>query len=161
MSQQWKTVPEGVCRRQQADRRQANFRSMCYALFKSRRKGQRRTDDEVNCYTDYYDHYTVGVVLLLMVLCVLDAYFTLLLLQYGSIELNPVLAWAINKHALFFFLLKYTVTGLSVVVAAMHKNFRMFGLKGSHFLLITVVGYAILLKYQLSMLLPIWLNHSF
>lgn len=158
MSEQYGVLYPGA-RRQGADRRQANLRSLIYALFMGRRHGQRRTNEDVISYIDYYGHFTFAVALTLMLFCIADAYFTLQLLRYGSTELNPILAWALQKHALYFFLLKYTVTAFSVVVAVMHQNFRLFGLKGLHFLLGGLVGYACLIAYQLSMLLPFWLYY--
>lgn len=157
MPERCKVFPD-TCRRQRSDRRQPNLRSLFYALIMSRRQTLRRADESAISYVDRYDHFTFVAALLLMLLCIADAYFTLMLLQLGSEELNPILAWALNKHVLFFFLLKYTVTSLCVVVAVMHRHFRVFGLKGIHFLLISIVGYACLIQYQLSMLLPVWLH---
>jgi hypothetical protein len=158
MPERYQSLPD-ACRRQRVERRQPNLRSLFYALFMSRRQGQRREGEEVASYIDHYGLYTFGAALTLMLLCITDAYLTLLLMQYGSVELNPILAWAMHKHVLFFFLLKYMVTGLCVVVAVMHKHFRVFGMKGSNFLLLCLVGYACLIQYQLSMLLPVLLNH--
>jgi len=131
------------------------MRSLVYALFMSRRQSQRRSDEAVCYYSDQYGPYMLTAALLLMLLCVLDAYFTLLLIQYGSTELNPILAWALNKHVMFFFILKYTLTALCVLVAVVHKQFRVFGLKGYQVLIISILAYGILIQYQLSMLLPI------
>jgi hypothetical protein len=154
MSEQLEVLDDGR-RRQRVERRQPNLRSMFYALFKSRRKTTRRSNEAVCYYCDDYGPHVFATALLLMVLCVLDSYFTLLLLQYGSTELNPILAWALNKHVMFFFILKYSLTSVCVVVAVMHKNFRVFGINGFQLLLACIVGYAILIDYQLHMLLPI------
>ncbi|MEJ2439860.1 MAG: DUF5658 family protein, partial [Gammaproteobacteria bacterium] len=91
---------------------------------------------------------------------VLDAGFTLLLIQHGSVELNPFLSWFLHKHVLLFFLVKYFLTSLCVILTVMHGQFRIFGVKGIHFLTGSVVVYTFLIQYQLSMLLPFWLNHS-
>lgn len=146
------------CRRCHGDRRQANLRSFAYALFKSRRQVRRRENESSESYIDRYDAATFLFALLFMLLCIVDAYLTLLLIQHGSIELNPFLAWALSQHAQFFFLIKYVITGLCVVVTVMHRQFRMFGIRGIHFLLAGTVAYIILIEYQLSMLLPFWLN---
>jgi hypothetical protein len=144
-----------VCRRQFSERRQANLRSMFYALFMSRRRVHRRSDCVLNYYCDSYGPYVFGAAVLMMLLCILDSYFTLLLLQYGSSELNPILAWALKQHVLFFFLFKYSVTAVCVIVAVMHKQFRIYGLKGYHILLLCLISYAALIYYQLVMLSPI------
>ncbi len=154
MSEQLEVLA-GERRCHQVERRQANFRSMVYALFMSRRKTQRRSNEAVCCYRDQYGPYMLTAALLLMLLCVLDSYFTLILIQYGASELNPLLAWALNKHVMFFFILKYVLTALCVLVAVVHKQFQVFGLKGYQVLIICILGYGILIQYQLSMLLPL------
>jgi hypothetical protein len=147
-------VFDGECRRQFVERRQANFRSMLYALIRARRKNDRRFASSTSIYySDNYGPYVTGGAVLLMLLCILDAYFTLMLLPYGSTELNPILAWALEQHVLLFFLIKYTVTAVSVVFTVVHKHFKVLGINGHHFLLGYLVGYAVLIQYQVSMLM--------
>jgi len=141
-------------RRELVDRRQSNFRSLCYALVKSRRRAQRRNGSAVT-YDDYYEPSLLLLALSLMLLCILDAYFTLLLLQFGSTELNPLLAWALSEHVMLFFILKYGMTAACVILTVVHRNFRMFGLRGTHILLACLIIYLCLIQYQLSMLFPV------
>lgn len=148
-------IAGGECRRQQVERRQANLRSLVYALFMSRRRSHRRDTAPVLYYSDYYGPYILGAALLMMLLCICDAYFTLMLLPYGSTELNPILGWALKQHVLLFFLLKYTVTAVSVVLTVMHKHFRVFGIHGHQILLGCLVGYGILIHYQVIMLMQV------
>ena len=147
-----------VCRRQQVERRQVNMRSMFYALFMSRRRSHRRASESVSYYCDQYGPYVFAAALLLMLMCILDSYFTLILIQHGSTELNPILAWALEKHVFVFFLLKYTITALCVIITVVHKHFQVFSvvrLKGAHFLFACLLGYGVLIQYQLTMLIPI------
>lgn len=145
----------GECRRQYVERRQANFRSLMYALFMSRRRSHRRDAYPSLYYSDNYGPYILSAALLLMLLCILDSYFTLMLLPYGSTELNPILAWALEQHVMLFFLLKYTVTAASVVLTVMHKHFRVFGIHGHHILVGCLIGYGILIQYQVIMLMQV------
>lgn len=140
-------------RREFSERRQSNLRSFFYALFKSRRRVQRRNEAAIT-YNDYYEPVLLFLALALMLLCVLDAYFTLMLLQLGSTELNPIMAWALHKHVMLFFILKYSITAGCVVLTVIHRNFRLFGLRGIHFMLGFLVIYICLIQYQLSMLFP-------
>jgi len=142
-------------RRHLVERRQANIRSLCYALFMSRRRGDRRNEATISYYNDYYEPALLFVALALMILCVADAYLTLLLLQHGSVELNPFMAWALGRHVMLFFLLKYSITAICVVLTVMHRQFRVFGLRGIHVLLICLAAYVFLIQYELAMLLPI------
>jgi hypothetical protein len=145
----------GESRRQQIDRRQANLRSLLYALVMSRRRSQRRAVEYTNGYSDYYGHNLLIAALLVMLLCIGDTYFTLVLISYGSTELNPVLAWLLNQHVLWFYGVKYLITAVCVCVMVMHKRFRVFGMKGSHVLLGAIVCYGLLIYYQVHMLLPV------
>lgn len=140
-------------RREYDERRQSNLRSLFYALFKSRRRLQRRNEAAIT-YNDYYEPVLLLLALALMLLCVLDAYFTLILIQLGSTELNPIMAWALNQHVMVFFLLKYGITAGCVVLTVIHRNFRIFGLRGIHFMVGFLVVYICLIQYQLSMLFP-------
>jgi len=144
-----------TCRRQQVERRQVNLRSMFYALFMSRRQIQRRAGCAVYCYSDHYDLATFSAAMVMILLCVFDAYFTLRLIRYGSTELNPILAWALNKHVLLFFIVKYTITAACVVVAVMHRQFRVFGMTGFQILLACLVVYGVIVNYELGMLVSV------
>jgi hypothetical protein len=77
------------------------------------------------------------------------------LIRYGSMELNPILAWALNKNALVFFILKYTITAMCMLVTVMHRQFRVFGVTGFQILLAFLVSYGVIVNYELSMMLPI------
>jgi hypothetical protein len=148
-------VLAGSCRRQQVERRQANLRSMFYALFMSRRQLQRRAGFPADYYSDRYDLYTFCAAIVMTLLCVFDAFLSLELIRYGSMELNPILAWALNKNALVFFILKYTITAMCMLVTVMHRQFRVFGVTGFQILLAFLVSYGVIVNYELSMMLPI------
>ena len=138
------------------DRRQANLRSMLYALVMTRRQSHRRDGHAMTYYSDNYGPYTLTIALLVMLLSIVDTYFTLILIGHGSSELNPILAWALDQHVFLFFLLKYSVTATCVVLTVMHKQFQVFGFKGIYILLGCLVCYALLVQYQLSMLINIY-----
>jgi hypothetical protein len=93
--------------------------------------------------------------LTIMALCIADVYFTLLLIEHGSRELNPLLAWALEKDAMLFYVLKYSITALSVFLIVQHRHFVVYGIKGYNFLFIVLAGYVMLISYQLSMLVHI------
>ena len=143
-------------RRVQRERRQANLRSGFYALVMRRRKGDRRRGhSNENIYIDVYGPKIMLGALLVMILCVLDAFFTLLLLERGSSELNPFLAWMLEIDVMWFYSSKYVITAICVLWVVIHKQFNVFGIKGRHVMLGTIVTYMTLITYQLSMLLEV------
>lgn len=142
------------CRRVRVERRQANFRSCLYALFMNRRKGDRRSDhDDENTYIDVYGPKIMAGAIIVMVFCVLDAFFTLLLLERGAEELNPFLAWMLEIDVMWFYVSKYLITAICVFWLVIHKHFDFFGIKGRHVMVGAILSYMLLITYQISMLL--------
>ena len=145
---------ENSCRRNRADRRQAQWRSFAYSLVMHRRTGDRRADfNDAPAYVDVYGPKIFLGAMLMMLLCVLDAFFTLQLIQHGSKELNPFLAMLLEKDEGWFFVSKYLITAFCVFWLVIHKKFTFFGIKGRNLLSMAVMLYGILISYQLLMLL--------
>jgi hypothetical protein len=66
----------------------------------------------------------------------------------------------IRKDAQLFFLVKFAITALGVVFVVMHKNFRLLNfLSGYHVLFLSFSLYALLIGYELSMLLHLDFFH--
>lgn len=144
------------CRRVRTDRRQAVWRSFAYSLVMNRRAGDRRAEhQDTPAYVDIYGPKIFTGALLLILLSVLDAFFTLELIKHGSSELNPFLAMMLEKDVMWFFATKYLITAFSVFWLVTHKKFTFFGIKGRHLLLFAVAMYGILVTYQLSMLIQL------
>jgi len=148
------TSQEIGCQRVRVERRQANLRSCFYALFMNRRKGERRTGhSNENTYVDVYGPKILLGAIAVMIFCVLDAFFTLILLERGASELNPFLAWMLEIDVMWFYTSKYVITAVCVVWIVIHKQFDFFGLKGRHVMVGAVLSYMVLITYQVSMLL--------
>ncbi len=144
------------CRRTRTDRRQAVWRSFAYSLVKNRRAGDRRAEhQDAPAYVDVYGQKIFIGALLLVLFSVLDAFFTLQLIQHGSSELNPFLAMMLEKDVMWFFASKYLISALCVFWLVSHKKFTFFGIKGRHLLLFAVAMYGLLVAYQLSMLIQL------
>jgi hypothetical protein len=87
-----------------------------------------------------------------MLLSCMDAILTVHLLQHGSIELNPLMAALIDTNVHFFVAIKMALTGVAVILLAIHSNFRIFQtlrielfLYASFFLYLGLTLYEILL----------------
>ena len=78
---------------------------------------------------------------------------TLNLLRRGASEINPFMAWLLSiNHDLFFFT-KLALTAMGVIILVAYKNFRLFNyVKAGHVLYAFLVGYALLVKYELTLL---------
>lgn len=95
-----------------------------YTLFGGRRAGDRRGGESTNIYVDRYGAGLVAVMVAIAVLCALDAVLTLLYLQKGGTEANPVMAEVIEWGPRIFIVVKCGITNLGLLVLCLHKNFR-------------------------------------
>jgi len=54
-----------------------------------------------------------------------DSYFTLILINQGAVEINPVMRFALRFGTYPFFFIKYFLTIVSVIILLIHKNFSI------------------------------------
>lgn len=111
-------------RRGGPDRRQRPTPILSRYTFFGRRGAFRRDVEGGNAYVDRYSTWMMAALVAIMVLCVLDALFTLLYLQRGGTELNPIMAAAIGMGVIPFLAIKNGLTILGVLFLCLHKNFR-------------------------------------
>ena len=145
--------PEAFACNRVDDRRRNNARAAFYTLFMKRR-AQVRRDSETGIYVDVHErklfYFAFGAILL----CAADAFFTMNLINFhGSWEMNPVMDYFLQKDITLFFYVKFCLTSLGIVFLLMHKNFTLFNLfTGKQLLLLSFYMYAILVSYELYML---------
>lgn len=138
--------PDLSCeRRRGGDRRRRPTPFLSRHTLFGRRRGGRRDGEDVNVYVDRYDALLLGAVVAILGLNVLDAYFTLLHLNRGGTELNPLVAELIDCGPLAMVSVKTAVTALCLAFLVMHQTFvfvrRIIGL--------VLVFYGLLLLYHL------------
>jgi len=139
------------CRR----RRFSSFINFRHMGIGGRRIMARRKGEKTNCYVDqYHDPMLFFVVLSIIIMSVLDAYFTILLLENGNVvEANPLMAALIEKGSLYFFTVKYILTALSLILLVVHKNFSLFGsFRTTHVIFLIFGCFVVLNTYQIYLL---------
>jgi len=111
------------------------------ALFnpRGRRRGFRRDGEGDNQYVDRLAAKTVLVAIIVVVLSCLDALFTLIHLENGGAEANPIMEAALLESVHAFLLIKAALTVLGVGVLAAHQNFRV-GARAMFFILWGYIG---------------------
>ncbi|MCG3135611.1 MAG: hypothetical protein HMLKMBBP_03332 [Planctomycetes bacterium] len=120
-------APESAPRtdRRTGDRRRGGTRLFSrYTLFGGRRVGDRRDPRGYQGYVDLYEPWVGAMMVAVGLLCALDAVFTLLYLQKGGSEANPVMDALIRQGPVTFVLVKCAVTNAGLLVLVLHKNFR-------------------------------------
>ena len=130
-------------RRSQPDRRQRPTTWWTSLRFHGRRHGARRSGEGHNTYVDRPRRRVTVLVCIITVFSVLDALFTLLYINRGGGEANPVMVFAIQLGPTMFLLIKMGLTGLGVTILALHQNFRagLRGLYGISCLYLLLLGY--------------------
>lgn len=91
----------------------------------NRRKGGRRAGEIRNTFVDRFTGWDMSLLVLILVLNILDAFFTLQWIQKGGAEANPFMAYMLELGDGFFLAQKCFVVGIWLIVLTVHKNFRL------------------------------------
>ncbi len=150
-----KRPPENSCQRQGRERRQAYLRSMLYAFCCRQRRDIRRQEDQAgNFYMDHHAPHLLLAALTVLLLSLADSILTIRILEKGGQEINPLMRFCIECNFTLFFIGKFLLTLVSVVLIIVHDRFQIFRrIRGSHIL------YTILLCYTLLICYEAWLLH--
>ena len=118
-----------------------------YIFFGRRETLRRRTEQVKGGYIDRYSPGTLFLVILILGLNLLDAWFTMMILEPRGVELNPVVAAVMTVHGSNFWIWKFSIVSLSLVLLCLHSKFGRIKalLLGICALYIVVVGYEIVL----------------
>lgn len=127
----------GASLSRKADRRHRPTRPWIGLRGPRRRSGGRRTSDQTG-YVDRYSRYDVALLLAVFLMNVGDAFFTMLWLDRGGQEANPVMNFILDIGPTAFLIQKCIVVGAWLLVLLVHKNFR-FARTGLHISLLAYV----------------------
>lgn len=110
-----------------------------------RRGGPRRDEEAEGSFVDVYDSRVLFALLWVALMNAGDSFFTLVHLQNGGTEVNPVAGLLLETGRTGFVVLKSTVIATALCVLCIHKNFHLarFGLWTA------AVAYTLLFGYHL------------
>jgi hypothetical protein len=143
--------------RRRIDRRTNNKARLKYLLFNGRRERSRRDEDRGKAFIfDRYNQKLFLAITVILVLSILDAALTLVVIQRGATELNPVMAYFLEHGTLTFIVAKYVLTSIGVLILLIFKNVFLTKLKiYTHSLFpcvivvfITVIAWELILIYS-------------
>ena len=146
---------EESCRRSiKLDRRKDHLRAMHYSFTRKRRKGPRRhIEIHHEHYVDLHEPILFFITIGILVLCVVDAFFTLTILGRGGEEVNPFMKVLLERDVLLFFVVKFVLTSVFLIFTVIHKRFRLFNRISGYQILYTVFGlYIALVIYEIYLL---------
>ena len=113
----------GAENRRGRDRRTNHKMRLKYILFNGRRERIRRDEDRERVFIfDRYNPKLFAAITAILMLSIFDALFTLILIENGSSELNPVMAYFLQHGLLSFIVAKYFLTSVGVVILLIFKN---------------------------------------
>jgi hypothetical protein len=112
--------PVAVERRSGKDRRAKRFGDIRWFLKTGRRRHIRRQADRRKLLLlDYYPPQLFYILILILFLSVIDAYFTLWLIDAGAIEINPVMDYYLSMGPKIFLAVKYLMTAAAVTIVVL------------------------------------------
>ena len=135
-------------RRVLRDRRKQPTPIISRYTFGGRRKLFRRKEDQQK--GGYVDHYNAGLLFLLILLVALnalDTLFTMMILDHGGKELNPLVRSAIEIYGDQFWIWKFTLVSVNTILLCLNS---MFGyvqkiIMGICLIYVAIVAYEIVL----------------
>jgi hypothetical protein len=140
-------------RRSFRDRRMQPTPLFSRYTFWGRRKMLRRKEDrEKGGYVDRYGPSLLFFLILIVGLNVLDSFFTMIILECGGREVNPIVCSAIEVYGDQFWVWKYMLVSANLILLCLHSRFRYVSriILWITLLFLGVIFYeVILLKYHI------------
>lgn len=122
-----------------------------------RRKNIRRKGDRGKLiFLDNYGPRLFITLLLLLILSISDAYLTLILIKTcGATELNPIMAFYLEKGSITFFLQKFLFTSLAVFIFCLFNHSVVVKIS----LALAIILYLGIVYYEVSILNKFFLQY--
>ena len=140
-------IPE---QRAAVDRRSFSWRTVVYGFTLSRRHAHRRVDDTEVIFLDWHHPWLFFLATGTMLLSCADAFLTLLLLDRGMIEANPVMRSVMAHGAFAFTSTKLAMTAFGIFVLVFLAKARFLNRCRTGLFLTTFFSmYACLVCYEL------------
>ncbi len=141
-------------RREDRDRRSRHWWSVFYGSFNPRRRRPSRRLADSNYHSiDWHASHLLAVAIVILLLSMGDAGLTLVLLEAGAEEANPVMALVVGGDAMLFAVLKMAMTGVSVILMVYLARYRfMRRVRVELALYGILLAYSGLIGYELSMI---------
>lgn len=104
-------------------RRQPTPRLSRWSFVGGRRRAARRAGEKAGSFVDVYEPSLLALVLWIALLNLFDTYFTIVHLQRGGVEFNPVAEQMLLSGRTSFVVTKGVVIGVALLVLTVHKNY--------------------------------------
>jgi len=140
--------------RAECDRRNFGWRTVFFGFLRSRRRQLRRDADADIIFMDWHHPWLFFLAVGTMLLSCSDAFLTLMLLDRGMIEANPVMAALLSQGTAVFAATKMALTGFGILTLVYLAKTRFLDrFRTGLFLTTFFAGYACLVCYEIVSLL--------
>lgn len=119
-----------------------------YTFLGRRRRLRRKPDQEKGGYLDRYSPALFFLIVLILILNIFDSLFTMIILDLGGREFNPILQSIIALHGDKFWIWKFLMVSGSLVLLCLHRGFKLF--RGTIILISSI--YLIIVLYQVYLI---------
>ena len=116
-------------------------------MFGGQRCDVRRFDEREGTFVDRYTAGLVAAVAWVAMMNLGDTFFTLVHLQSGGVEVNPVADQLLRTGRFGFVFTKSVLVGVALIVLALHKNFWLARMG----LWVAALAYTVLNVYHLTL----------
>jgi Domain of unknown function (DUF5658) len=120
-------APEAAADRRHSDRRQRTLRALLQGNFRPRRLGPRRTGERGFTVVDWHHPQWLAIGVLIVLFSCSDALLTLMLVEQGAYEVNPLMRPLVGGSSLTFAVVKICCTAAGVVLLTQLARLRAFG----------------------------------
>lgn len=139
--------------RRGVDRRHHVLRALLYGSFNPRRRTPRRQRDGAVGGVDWHHPQWLAIAILILMFSFADALLTLMLIEQGAYEANPLMAPLVLGSAAAFGAVKIGLTATGVLLLTQLARLRTFGnLPVGVFLYIVLAVYGALIAYEYRLL---------
>jgi hypothetical protein len=108
------------------DRRRHPTHGLSKFILRGQRRSFRRKEDQGT--GGYVDRYGPGLLVLLVLISglnVLDAFLTMIVLEDGGLEMNPVVRSVIHLYGDRFWVWKFVMVSVPLILLCLHSKFRL------------------------------------
>jgi hypothetical protein len=136
-------------------RRKNSHKIISKYLLTGRRGLPRRKEDRQSPQViDRYSARLLAIITGILSLSILDAFFTLILIESGAKELNPILAYFLGVSPWHFIWTKYMLTSISVIIVLLCKDFYLFKtrVKARVVFFLLPIPFIIVIPWQLGLI---------
>ena len=122
----FQSMDDRVSKRITKDRRKQPTPGLSrYTFFGRRKMIRRKSDRQKGGYIDRYSATLFFFLITIIALNVLDALFTMMILDLKGLEANPVVHSVISLYGTKFWVWKFSIVSVSLVLLCLHSRFKL------------------------------------